>query len=122
MNLPIILITLLFVGVILIIVTLLWKKSIGELKQQNLLFQALRTMQKAALSTLEVDSLSQVVVDTINTELGSTFGMVGLITTDGKGVKISALSKAQNEKLKASPETAQIAFVEQVIPLTESTT
>lgn len=78
-------------------------------------------MQKAALSTIEIDSLSQVVVDTISTELGSTFGMIGLITTDGKGVKISALSKTQHEKLKASPEMAQIPFTEQVIPLTEST-
>ncbi|MBI2036554.1 HAMP domain-containing protein [Candidatus Microgenomates bacterium] len=89
-----------------------------QLTEQNRLLSGLRNLDQAVLSTLEVDELSQIIVDLVYKELGYMFGTIALITPDGKYLRRIAMSRTQNEKLEQSLEIVPIPFKKQLVPLT----
>lgn len=95
------------------------QRNITQLTYQNKLLQALRNLDKAALSTLEMDLLSQTIVDLVSQELGYMFGVIALVTADGKGLKRVSISKTQNEKLTQILNFIPIPFHEQIVPLSD---
>lgn len=93
------------------------QRNITQLTYQNKLLQALRNLDKAVLSTLEVGPLCQTIVDLISLELGYMFGAIALVTPDGKNLRRVAISKTQNEQLKKALEIVPIPFHEQMVSM-----
>lgn len=88
-----------------------------QLTEQNRLLSALRNLDQAVLSTLELEELSQIIVDLIYKELKYMFGTIALITPDGRGLRRIAMSKTQNEKLEQSLKIVPIPFKQQIVPM-----
>ncbi|GEM_PF-1983405 len=88
-----------------------------QLTEQNRLLSALRSLDQAVLSTLEIEELSQIIVDLVYKELKYMFGTIALITPDGRGLRRIAMSKTQNEKLEQSLEIVPIPFKKQIVPM-----
>lgn len=96
------------------------KKNITQLTFQNKLLMALRNLDKAALSTLEVKPLSQSAVDLISQVLGYMFGVIALVTPDGKGIQRIAISRTQDEQLRKALDIIPIPFHQQVVDMSVS--
>lgn len=88
-----------------------------QLTEQNRLLSALRNLDQAVLSTLELEELSQIIVDLVYKELKYMFGTIALITPDGRGLRRIAMSKTQNEKIEQSLEIVPIPFKQQIVPM-----
>lgn len=90
------------------------RSRINQLTYQNRLLKALRSLDIAAISTVEIEPLSQAVVNVVRKELGYFFGVIALIDNNQSGIKRIAIS--YNTQLEEFLKTLPIKFKEQVVP------
>ncbi len=107
---------------IAIIAGLLFGKHISDqifqIKYQNRLLKALRNLDITALSSTEVEPLSQQIVDVIQTELGYFFGAIAIVDEKTNSLKRVAISS--NPLIEKTLKDFAIEYRSQkAIPLTQ---
>ncbi len=93
------------------------KSDTSQITYQNRLLQALRNLDDAALSILEMDKLCQNIVDAIHKELGYFFGAIALVDPVAKGIRRIAIS--HNDLVVQEISKLPISYKDQVVPLSE---
>lgn len=91
--------------------------SINQLKYQNRLLRALRSLDIVALSTTELEPLCQAIVDVIHKELGYFMALIMLVDYEKRCIRRVTLSRIPggDEILKILPTQIK----DQVVPLTD---
>jgi len=96
------------------IVAIYVQKRMHQLSYQNRLLKALRSLDIAAISTVEIQPLSQAIVDVVRKELGYFFGVIALADYKINGIKRVAIST--NEQLEQLLKTLPVRFNDQIVP------
>lgn len=89
-----------------------------QLTTQNRLLAAIRSLDIAALSTLDIKRFSQNIVDLIQGELGYLIGVMAIIDEEKGVLKRMAISQTYNPHLQQVLKTLPIPFQYQEVPLT----
>ncbi len=96
------------------IVAIFAQRRMSQLSYQNRLLKALRSLDIAAISTVEIQPLCQAIVDVVRKELGYFFGVIALVDYKVNGIKRVAIST--NDELEKLLETLPIRFKDQIVP------
>lgn len=92
-------------------------------KNQNsgeAMVKALKNLNLAALSTLEIEPLTQAIVDQISVQMGFLFGVIALIDPSNQTLKRVAISKNETIKLEEILKSTPIPFKNQVLSLNQT--
>lgn len=92
--------------------------QISQLSYHNKLLIALRNLDKVALSTTEVDSICQEIVDVIHDELGYFFGAIALKDDLNGGLRRIAIS--DYAELSDVVKKLPIEYKKQVVPFSQA--
>lgn len=90
-------------------------QKINELIYQNRLLSALRSLDQVALSSTDLKTVCQGIVDVTRKELDYLFGGIALLDEEGDGIRRMAISG--DPKLDQVLKDLPIEFQQQVVPL-----
>ncbi|MBI2022153.1 PAS domain S-box protein, partial [Candidatus Daviesbacteria bacterium] len=93
------------------------QSNINTLTDQNKLLTSLRSIDKALISTLEIEPLSQAIIDLVTQKLDFVFGVIALIDHKANGIRRIAISKSNNPLMEDVLKMIPIPFNRQVVPL-----
>lgn len=105
-----------FAAFIFLIIFRKTSHRLSQLSYQNRLLKAVRSLDIAALSTTDVDSLCQSIVNAVQKELGYFYGSIAIVDDKVKGVRRIAIS--DRPEIKAILKLVPIKYKEQIILFT----
>lgn len=114
---------LLFIVLVAVVSTLLIVKNvrgkISQLSYQNRLFKALRELDIVALSTTNIELLTQAIVDVVHNQLGYTVAVIAFPDYEKKIIKRMAISQSEETK-EAFKNLIPVKFDVQILSFTET--
>ncbi len=91
----------------------------SQLSSQNRLLKALRSLDKLVISSPEIESLYQGIVEVIHKELGFTFAILALVDKEAQIIKRIAIS-LDSDSTQTLHDMLPVKFKEQIVPLSNT--
>ncbi len=106
------------VTIVVVVVTKNIRGKISQLSYQNRLFKALRELDIVALSTTNIELLTQAIVDVVHNQLGYTVAVIAFPDYEKRIIKRMAISRSK-ETEEAFKNLISVKFSDQILPFAE---